>query len=366
MINFFNTYIDKSALKKISSIFRTTFISEGKMVKEFEFQLIKKLGLKNPIAVNSGTSALHLALDLAEVRDGDEVITTPQTFVATALAILYQKAKPVFVDIQYETGNIDPKKIEEKITKKTKVIMIVHWGGYPCDMDEINNIAKKYKLIVIEDAAHALGAMYKNKPIGTISPLTCLSFQAIKHVTTGDGGAVCCLDPKLARKGYSKRWFGIDRLNTKASILGERQYDISEIGYKYHLNDYGAVLGLANLSGFKERLSKRRKVAQYYNQCLTDIPGITRFQYKSDRQSSYWLYGLHVEKRNDFIKALSKRGVPTTVVHQRIDRNSIFGGITKKLFNQEKFDKTQINIPLHDGIDMKTAHYIVNSIKKGW
>jgi len=366
IINFFNTFIDKSVLKKVSLIFKSTFISEGELVKEFEYQLTKKLGIVNPIAVNSGTSALHLALDLAGVTKDDEVICPPQTFVASALAILYQRAKPIFTDIQYETGNIDPRKIEEKITKKTKAIMVVHWGGYPCDMDEIFIIAKKHKLIVIEDAAHALGATYKSKQIGSISPFTCFSFQAIKHVTTGDGGATCCLDSETARRGFAKRWFGIDRANSKSSILGERQYDISEIGYKYHLNDYGAALGIANLANFKTRLQKRRKIAQLYDKHLSNVPGIKLFQYKKDRQSSYWLYGLHVEKRENFIKALRSRGIPTSVVHQRIDHNSIFGEITKELINQELFDKTQIHIPIHDGLSDTNITYIINSINKGW
>lgn len=366
MINIFNTYIDIKAYSKISSVLKSTFLSEGKMVEQFETQLTRKLSLKNPIAVNSGTSALHLALDLANVGAGDEVITTPQTFVATALAILYQKAKPVFVDIQYETGNIDPKQIEKKITKKTKAILIVDWAGYPCDLDEINKIAKRYNLMVIEDAAHALGATYKNKPIGAISPLTCFSFQAIKHVTTGDGGAVTCLDKNVARKGFAKRWFGIDRINSIPSILGERQYDISEIGYKYHLNDYEAVLGIANLLNFKRRLENRRKIALQYRKELTKIRGIKLFDYKADRESAYWLFGFHVGKRLDFIKALKSRGVLTSVVHQRIDHNSIFGGKIRGLINQERFDQTQINIPIHDSLSKKDINHIINSIKKGW
>jgi len=366
MINIFNTYIDKKAYLQLSSVLKSTFLSEGKMVKIFETQLARKLGLKNPITVNSGTSALHLALDLAGIKEGDEVITTPQTFVATAIAILYQKAKPVFADIQYETGNIDPKAIKKKITKKTKAILIVDWAGYPCDLDEIQKIAKEHKLTVIEDAAHALGATYKNKPIGSMPHLTCFSFQAIKHVTTGDGGAVTGLNKNLTQKGFAKRWFGIDRANSLPSIVGERQYDISEIGYKYHLNDYAAVLGISNLLNFKDRLRKRIKIANRYQKKLAKINGLKLFDYKSDRQSVYWLFGLHVEKRENFIRAMKDREIATSVVHQRIDHNTIFGGKTKGLINQERFDRTQINIPIHDAISENDADYIISSIKKGW
>lgn len=366
MISFFNTYIDRSASSRITALLKSTFLSEGKLVKEFESQLAQQLGLSNPIAVNSGTSALHLALDLAHIGEGDEVITPAQTFVATALAILYQKAKPIFADIQYETGNIDPLSIEKKITKKTKAILVVHWAGYPCDMDAISALAKKHGLIIIEDAAHALGATYKKKPVGSISPLTCFSFQAIKHLTTGDGGAVSCLSESVAQMGFAKRWFGIDRAHSKPSILGERQYDISEIGYKYHLNDYAAALGLANLVNFDNRLARRRKIAKLYSRELSKIPGVRIFSYKNDRESAYWLFGIHVEKREDFIRALQARKIPTSVVHQRIDHNSIFGGKTKDLNNQTLFDKTQINIPIHDNITTKDALFIINSIKKGW
>lgn len=366
MINIVDTYIDKKAYQSVRKVLASTYVSEGKLVAKFEKQLTEKLGLINPIAVNSGTSALHLAVDLAGIRRGDEVICPAQTFIATAMVFLQQDAKPVFTDIQYETGNIDPRRIEEKITKKTKAIMVVHWGGYPADLEEIHKIAQRHNLVVIEDAAHALGATYKGRPIGSISPFTCFSFQAIKHVTTGDGGAVCCLEKKDALRGFNKRWFGIDRLRDKPSLLGERQYNLDSIGYKYHLNDYGAALGLANLANFKRRLKKRRKIASYYQKELTEAPGIKLFRYLPNRQSSFWLFGMHVDKRLDFIKAMKDRNIQTSVVHQRIDRNKVFGGITKGLVDQERFDETQIHIPIHDTLTDEDAYYIVRAIKKGW
>ena len=366
MLNIFNTHINKNAFDNVKSVLDSTFLSEGKLVAEFEEKLASEMGLLNPVALNSGTSALHLALICAGIKPGDEVITTPQTFVATGLAILYMGAVPVFSDIQYETGNICPKSMEEKITEKTKAVLAVHWGGYPCDMDEIRIIAKKYNLIVIEDAAHAPGAEYKNKFIGSVSDFTCFSFQAIKHITTGDGGALCCKSYEKAIEAKAKRWFGINRAESKPSILGERAYDIPEIGYKYHLNDYSAALGIANLSDFKERLGKRRKYAEMYRKNLNNISGLKLFGETNDRKSAYWLFGLHVEKREDFIRALKGREVTASVIHQRIDRNSVFGGITQGLVNQERFDETQIHIPVHDGLDEQDVEYIIESIKKGW
>jgi perosamine synthetase len=365
-IPMFNTYIDSKAYARVKTVLDSTFLSEGKLVKEFEKKLADDLDLINPVAVNSGTSSLHLALVLAGVRPGDEVICPAQTFVATALVIAQEKAIPIFADIQYETGNIDPHSLEEKVTPKTRAIIVVHWGGYPCDMEQIYKIAKKHNLTVIEDAAHALGATYQGRSIGSISDFTCFSFQAIKHITTGDGGALCAKNPALAKKAFEKRWFGINRERASPSILGERVYDIKEVGYKYHLNDYAAALGLANMEKFKKRLDKRRAIAKYYRQALAKIPDITLFQEKSDRESAYWLFGFHVEKREKFIRTMNKAGITTSVVHLGIDHNSLFGGKRKELVKQRRFDQTQIHIPIHDALSEKDVEYIVHTIQKGW
>lgn len=366
IIQVFNTFVDEKAIQYVESVLKTTYLSEGKLVHEFELQLAAELGWNYPVAVNSGTSALHLALVLAGVGPGDEVICPAQTFVASALVIMQELATPVFADIQYANGNIDPEAISEKITEKTKAIMVVHWGGYPCDMDEIHTIAARHNLVVIEDAAHAPGATYKGRPVGTISDFTCFSFQAIKHITTGDGGAVCCKKESDARNGFTRRWFGIDRLNSIPSILGERSYDIADIGYKYHLNDYAAALGLANLRGFKERMARRRSIASCYRNQLGKVSGIRLFDDAPDRESAYWLFGMHAERRIDFIRALQDRGVTASVVHQRIDRNSVFGGLRHDLVNQARFDETQIHIPLHDGLTEENVTHIISSIEKGW
>ncbi len=365
-IPIFNTYIDKSAFSSIEKILASSFLSEGKLVKEFEKELSDKLNLVNPVALNSGTSALHLAMVLSNIGPGDEVIIPAQTFVATGLVVLQQGAKVVFADIDYSTGNLSLSSVKEKVTERTKAIILVHWGGYPCDLVEINDYARFRNIIVIEDAAHALGATYKGKAIGSISDFTCFSFQAIKHLTTGDGGAICCKDSFNYQASIVKRWFGIDRYNSQLSHLGERLYDIQDIGFKYHLNDYGATLGLANLRFFKERLNDRIKVANYYSNSLKSVSGIHLFDYKKDRQSAYWLFGFHVDNRDSFISALKAKGVVASVVHMGIDHNSVFGGYDMSLTNQRKFDETQIHIPIHDAVSFEKAEYIINVIKQGW
>lgn len=366
MIPVYTTYIHPSSKDIVSETISSTYISEGKKVKEFEEQLKTKLGIINPIALNSGTTALHLAMVLAGIKEGDEVICPAQTFVASALVVVQQGAKPVFADIKYETGNIDPESVRQKITGRTKAIICVHWAGMPCDMDELHAIAKEHNLLVVEDAAHAPGATYKGRFVGSMSDYTCFSFQAIKHVTTGDGGAIACLDPEKANEALTRRWFGIDRTQAIPSILGERQYDISLLGFKYHLNDYGAALGLANMTDITERLKWLREKAAHYRRALKDVPGIQLWDSPEDRESAWWLFGVHVQDRINFIEALAGRGVTASVVHQRIDRNSIFGGVDESLVNQKRFDDTQVHIPLHSCMSDEQVEIVIDAIKKGW
>ncbi len=365
-MEFFTTSISKRSIELVNETLKSGFISAGRMADEFERQLSRQLELVNPVTLNSGTSALYLALALIGVGPGDEVIIPSQTFIATGLVVMMHYARPVFADIQYATGNIDPDSIRERITEKTKAIIPVHWGGYPCDMDEINEIAKEYNLAVIEDAAHALGATYKGKPIGSISRFTAFSFQAIKHLTTGDGGALCCLDENDYYQAKRRRWFDIDRENAKPSILGEREYDAVIVGYKLHMNDIAAAIGLGNIEDFPLNLRRRREIAKRYYEELKDVPGVKLLEYKSDRESAYWLFTMLVERRIDFIKKMKERGVVASVVHLRIDRNSVFGGITQNLPNQEKFEERQVSIPVHSELTDEDVELIIKSIKDGW
>lgn len=366
MIGMFATYVDPSARESVGAVLDSTFLSEGVKVRAFEDALTQKFDIPRPIALNSGSTALELALELAGIAPGDEVITSPQTFIATGIAILRQGAVPVFADIEYDTGNIDPDSVQKKITPKTKVILPIHWGGYPCDMDRLSAIAKEHGLKVVEDAAHALGASYHGKSIGAISDFTCFSFQAIKHVTTGDGGAVCCLSAADEQEGMKKRWFGIDRAHSPMSILGEREYDLKDPGFKFHMNDYAAALGLANLKNLDERMKRRRMISSKYREAFKNVDGITLWRQEEHCMSANWLFGFHVERREDFIRAMASRGITASVVHLRIDANSCFGGIRKDLPVQDQFNNTQIHIPLHDMLSDDEVGQIIDSVTAGW
>jgi perosamine synthetase len=365
-MDFFHTHVSEKAIELATETLRSGFLSEGKRVRQFEEELTRLLALPNPVAVNSGTSALHLALEVAGVEQGDEVILPPQTFVASGLAILMCGATPVFADIQPRTGNIDPNSIRVHITPKTKAIMPVHWGGYPCDMDEINAIAKEHGLAVVEDAAHALGATYKGRAVGTLSRFTAFSFQAIKHLTTGDGGLVCCLDDVDLRELRRRRWFGIDRERDKPSILGERVYDLDVVGYKYHLNDLAAAVGLGNLVDLPTNLARHREIARRYMDRLRNLPGVRLLEEQPDRESSCWLFTILVERREDFVRAMKSQGVPTSVVHQRIDRNRIMGGVRNDLEGQDLFDSMQIAVPVHIGMTDADVEGVIQAIMAGW
>lgn len=250
LIPIFEPSVPESVIERVAATLREKRLSEGPNVREFEETFARKFNLPHALAINSGTAALHLAVLGAGITAGDEVIIPAQTFVATGLAVLMVGAKPVFADIQPGGPNIDPIDIERRITPRTKAIIVVHYGGYPCDMDEINALSRKHGLKVIEDAAHAVGASYRGEPVGTLGDFAIFSFQAIKQITTGDGGMLICRDVHEHQKSLRRRWFGIDRDKRKPSPLGQPEWDITELGYKYHMNDIGAAMGLAQLEMF--------------------------------------------------------------------------------------------------------------------
>lgn len=365
-MTFNHTTVTEQAIANAVATLRSGFLSEGPQVRRFEQELSARLGLVRPVALNSGTTALHLALVLARVKAGDEVIIPPQTFIATGMAVLMTGATPVFADIQLHTGNLDPQSFADKITPRTRAVIPVHWAGYPCDLDDINRIAAAHNLAVIEDAAHALGATYRGKPIGAISRFTAFSFQAIKHLTTGDGGALCCLRPEDERRARIRRWFCIDRDNSPPSFLGERQYDADEVGFKYHMNDLCAAVGLGNLEAFPRVLARLRDIHARYRQAFAAVPGVTLLEQRPDRESACWLFTMLVERRDDFLRATRARGVPTTVFHQRIDRNSVFGGVRRDLPNMEQFNQRQVCVPLHAGLSDEDVATVIAAVCAGW
>ena len=362
----FAVHISDKAIDRAVATMRSGYVGDGPVVCEFEEKVANLVGAPHAVAVNSGTSALSLALALHNVGHEDEVITSAQTFVASSHVIKAVGARPVYADVQYLTGNMDPADIEHRITPRTKAILPVHWAGYPCDMDQILAVAHRHNLPVIEDAAQALGAVYRGRMIGSISPITCFSFQAVKQLTTVDGGMLCLQDDDLAAAARRRRWFGIDRRNRKPALLGEPEWDISEVSYKYHMNDVAASLGTVHVDEFPAIHSRLAWIDARYRAELAQAPGLTLFEANPDRESGYWTFGIHVERREDFARAVQARGVAASVVHLRIDNNTIFGPPRTDLPNLERFTDTAMCLPLHSMLTDEQVQHVIDSVRQGW
>lgn len=360
MIPLFKVHMPESVTEPLKRTLFSGYIGQGKRVEEFEKALTPWVGSNNVLTLNSGTSAIHLALRLAGVGYGDEVISTPMTCTATNEPILERGARIVWADIDPATGEIDPADVRRKITRKTKAVVAVHWGGYPCDLDELNEIARERGIKMIEDAAHAFGARYKDKPIGSHSDFVCFSFQAIKHLTTIDGGALVCKSPDDYLRGKLLRWYGIDREEERRDFRCEQ--DVKEYGYKFHMNDVCATIGIEQLKYVGEILSKHRANADYYNGHLNGLGRFKLLSPKADRLSSYWLYTVLVENRLDFMTRMTKAGITVSQVHSRNDMHTMMNASKSNLPNVDIFTEKQVSIPVGWWLSKKDREHIVNTI----
>jgi len=359
----FYPYIPKKSVKILEKRLSTRWIGQGPMVDKFEKKFSKIfLNGEECISTGSGTDALHLAYILAGIKKNDEVITPIFTCTATNIPLLYIGAKIKFVDVDPKTMNVSIDDLKKKISKKTKAIVCVHYGGIPCEMNEIKRIAKKYNVKVIEDAAQALGGKYDKKNIGTISDFTIFSFQAIKHITTGDGGMLCIKDKKLIEKAKRIRWFGIDR---KKKQLGIWKNDIKEIGYKYQLTDLGASIGYQSLIDFRKVISHRLKIYNIYLENLSINPNITCIHdYDTKKKYAAWLFTILIKKKDYLQKKLRKKNIETNQVHFRNDKYSIFKKFVKnkKFKNMDKIENEYLVLPIHTKVSVREAKYICKLI----
>lgn len=342
MIPLFKVFMPETVIEPLKQTLMSGYIGEGPRVKEFENRLSYFTANDKILALNSGTSALHLALRLANVGKGDEVISTPMTCTATNMPILERGAKIVWADIDPWTGNIDPEDVKRKITPKTKAIICVHWGGYPCELLELKCAANG--IPIIEDAAHAFGSVYRDNKIGSFSRFTCFSFQAIKGVTTVDGGALSCLYRDDYKRGKLLRWYGIDRSAKCRDMRCEE--DILEYGYKFHMNDVCATIGIEQLKYTDIVLDAHRTNAERYNAELRGIEGVSLLKYRPELQSSYWLYTIRVRDRDEFIKYMYRQGVMVSKVHARNDLHTCFKDSRCDLPGVDEFYAEQVSIPV--------------------
>lgn len=362
----FHPHIPEKAKTYVNDTLNTRWIGQGPKVDRFEKLFSEKFGNGNiSLSCGSGTDALHLSYLLANLKEGDEVITPLFTCTATNIPFLYMGVKIIFADVQPGTLNIDPKHVKELVNERTRAIVCVHYGGLPCDMDELQAIANEWNIPIIEDAAHAVGAKYKNKNIGSISDFTMFSFQAIKHITTGDGGMVTFKDDELLlERGKRLRWFGIDR---SAKQKGIWENDIKEIGFKYQMNDISAAMGIAALEEFDQTLALRKKLFNKYETLLTDIPGLQFVGGNySDREHAAWMCTIIVEERENLMKKLRESNIESAQVHYRNDRYSIFGGRKEVFPNMDAIEEKYLVLPLHTKMNMLDVEKVSNVIRSGW
>jgi len=385
-IPLFKVYMSEEAPKAATEVLKSGFIGQGPVVDEFEKNLRSFFQNDYVVTVNSATSGEHLALHMLKkpslhknrlnntwlgLEDGDEVLATPLTCTATNFPILANNLNIKWVDIDSKTLNMDLDDLARKITKKTKVIFLVHWGGYPMDLDKLSEIQQTafnnfgFKPVIIEDCAHSLGSKFNGKPIGTHGNICTFSFQAIKHLTSVDGGVLVLPHKELYQRARLMRWYGIDRDSDRKDFRCEA--DITEWGFKFHMNDVNAAIGLANLKEVQENvIDKHIENGKYYDEALKGVKGVTLLERDPRMESSYWIYSLLVENKDAFAEHMKKCGIATSQVHERNDIHTCLSDYRSHLPNLDKIKSQLTAIPVGWWVSKEEREYIVDCIKKGW
>ncbi|MCD4761749.1 UDP-4-amino-4,6-dideoxy-N-acetyl-beta-L-altrosamine transaminase [bacterium] len=364
MIQYGCQSIDKKDIIEVLKTLKSDRLTQGPKIIEFEKKLAKYCGAKYAVATNNGTSALHLAYLVAGFKKNDEIITTPNTFVATSNMMIASEAKPVFCDIRLDNYNIDESKINKLINKKTKAIVLVHFAGHSCEMKKIKNIAIKNKLLIIEDACHALGAKYKNSKIGSckFSDMAVFSFHPVKPITTGEGGAILTNNKKYYEKLISLRSHGVSKDKNGKNVM-------TELGYNYRITDIQASLGVSQLKKIDKFINHRRKVVQWYNNELKNLNEIYLPNETINNLSGWHIYVIRTmdaKKRNPLMKYLIKNNIGVNFHYPAVYYHPYYKKIgykNNKLKNMEQYQKSCITLPCHTLLTKKDVTYISNTIK---
>jgi len=349
----------KKLLPELEKILYSGMIAEGEAVYEFERQFGSHFGLNNVLAMSSGTAALHAALTLAGVGPGVEVISTPMTAEPTNLSVLHCGAKIIWADVDPYSGNIDPESVKLKITPKTKAILCVHYAGYPVRLRELREIADAHGISLIEDCAHALGAKYDGKHVGDFGDYAIFSFQAIKHMTTVDGGVLVISDASKLNLAKRFRWFGM------LKGLPRTELDISTVGYKYNMNNVTATIGLVQLSVIDEILNKHIQNGRCFDEEFASIKGIDFAKCEDVAESSYWLYTILSDRSNDLERAFNSAGISASKLHKPNNLHSIFKSSKVNLPGLKLFYSRLLHIPCGWWVSGEIREKIIDVAKKG-
>lgn len=367
----FKVHIDvEGALANIREVLDSGYIAEGIQVAEFAEKMSEIVETENVTMLNSCTSALTLAMRLADVGPGDEVVTTSQTCLASNSPIVTLGAKPVWADINYRTGMIDPREVEKKITDKTKAVVCVDWAGIPADLSLLSTICRRKGIKLIQDAAHAFGARYRNQDISAWSDYSCYSFQAIKTVTVGDGGMLVCKDDNDHKRAMNLKWFGIDRnvsRDEKGRWRGQAwDIDVPEAGYKFHMNNISAAIGLSQMRHIRGLLWAHVRNAGLYNELLKGEELITPLEVPLGSEPTYWVYTILTDvsvDRDIVLEALNKNhGIGAALVHVPNHTYTCFKDSRATLPETEYFHQRQISLPCGWWLKPDDVKYIAKSL----
>jgi dTDP-4-amino-4,6-dideoxygalactose transaminase len=374
-IPFHRPAIGEDEIQSVIETLKSGWLTTGPKVKRFEEDFARYLGCSHAIAVNSGTAALHLALDAIGIKEGDDVILPTMTFAATAEVVLYFKANPVLVDCQRDTLNLDPTQIEAAISSKTKAIIPVHFGGQPCEMDRILDIAKRHNLRVIEDAAHALPARDHGRTIGTIGDITCFSFYATKTITTGEGGMATTENSEWAERMRMMSLHGISHDAWKRYTKeGSWYYEILYPGFKYNLTDIAAAIGIEQLKKCDEFWEARQRIAMNYTKAFADLEEIQLPTCRNDVQHAWHLFviQLNLERlrinRNQFVEALREKEIGTSVhfipLHLHPYYRDKFGYKTEDFLNAGAAFERIISLPIYPRMTEGNVRDVIVAVRK--
>lgn len=365
--------LDDQDIEAVVNVLKGNYLTTGPAIEEFERKVANYVGAQYAVAFSNGTAALHGACFAAGIGLSDEVITTPMTFAASANCVLYQNGTVVFADVDPCTYNINPEEIRKKITVNTKAIIPVHFTGQPVDLDAIHKIAKEYNLIVIEDAAHAIGAKYKGRKIGSISDMTMFSFHPVKHITTGEGGMITTNNKLFYEKLLQFRSHGITRDITKLmDNHGPWYYEMQFLGYNYRMTDIQAALGSSQMDRLDMFIIKRREIVNVYNESFKEMPEITVPYQTSEGESSWHLYVIKLNlkllnrSRKDIFEALQKQNIGVNVHYIPVHLLPYYQGLGYKkgsLPNSEQLYEEIITLPLFPAMTVEDVNDVIEAIK---
>lgn len=368
MIPVFKPNLGGEEEKAVSEVLRSGWIGNGPKTQEFEEKFKKLIGTKNAVALSSASAAIHLAVVSSGVSEGDEVITPSLTFVATNHPILMQGATPVFCDVEYDTLCADVNDIKNKITRKTRVIIVVHYGGHPADLNELVKICKDRKITLIEDCAHATRSYYKDKHVGSFGDYGCFSFAAIKNLTTGDGGMLVGKSQNNIEHARTLAWSGISH-STWERARGKKlkwQYNVVDTGWKYQMNDIAAAIGLVQLKKLKANNLKRKKITDIYNKAFSDIFWIETPIVRDYAKSSHHNYVIKVpvKARDRLSSYLAEHGIATSVHYMPSHYYKLYSKYSHQVAVTEKAWKKILLLPIFPDLSLKNQEYIIDTVKK--